>query len=96
MQGVASLTHLGHGEATPGADALRFGTAWVRSRTVLAAENLFLFLLFLRKQLALYREREVQPRRTADATRLVLVLPARVPVTSLSARGLASPATAPV
>jgi putative transposase len=59
--------------ATLGADALRFGTAWVRSRTVLAAEN-----LFLRKQLALYREREVTPRRATDATRLVLVLLARV------------------
>jgi len=39
----------------------------------LAAEN-----LFLRKQLALYREREVKPRRATDATRLVLVLLARV------------------
>jgi hypothetical protein len=73
MQGVASLTHLCHVGATLGADALRFGTAWVRSRTVLAAEN-----LFLRKQLALSREREVTPRRATDATRLVLVLLARV------------------
>jgi transposase InsO family protein len=32
----------------------------------------------LRKQLALYRERKVTPRRTTDATRLVLVLLARV------------------
>jgi putative transposase len=32
----------------------------------------------LRKQLALYREREVKPRRAPDATRLVLVLLARV------------------
>ena len=39
----------------------------------MTAEN-----LFLRKQLALYREREVQPRRATDATRLVLVLLARV------------------
>ena len=35
----------------------------------MTAEN-----LFLRKQLALYREREVKPRRAPDATRLVLVL----------------------
>jgi putative transposase len=52
---------------------MRFGVACVRSRTDLAAEN-----LFLRKQLALYREREVHPRRATDATRLVLVLLARV------------------
>jgi putative transposase len=56
-----------------GADALRFATTWVRSRTVLAAEN-----LFLRKQLALYREREVKPRRATDATRLGLVLLSRI------------------
>jgi hypothetical protein len=73
MQGVASLTHLCHVGATLGADALRFGATWVRSRTTLAAEN-----LFLRKQLALYREREITPRRAPEATRLVLVLLARV------------------
>ena len=32
----------------------------------------------MRKQLALYREREVKPRRATDATRLVLMLLARV------------------
>ena len=73
MQGIASLRHLCHVGATLGADALRFGVACVRTHTVLAAET-----LFLRKQLALYREREVQPRRATDATRLVLVLLARV------------------
>src|SRR5207244_11568392 len=36
--------------------------------TTLAAEN-----LFLRKQLALYQERHVTPRRTTNATRLALV-----------------------
>ena len=40
----------------------------MRSRVQLAAEN-----LFLRKQLALYRERTVKPRRADDATRIVLV-----------------------
>jgi hypothetical protein len=45
----------------------------LRSRTVLAAEN-----LFLRKQLALYRERDVKPRRADPATRVALVLLARV------------------
>ena len=39
-----------------------------RSRAQLAAEN-----LFLRKQLALYQERRVKPRRADDATRIILV-----------------------
>jgi hypothetical protein len=39
----------------------------MRSRAQLAAEN-----LFLRKQLALYRERKVKPRRADDATRIIL------------------------
>jgi hypothetical protein len=65
MQGVALLGYLCYVGATLGADALRFGAAWVRSRTTLAAEN-----LFLRKQLALYRERKITPRRATDATRL--------------------------
>src|SRR2546428_167848 len=49
-------------------DAVRFLRLCVRSPTALAAEN-----LFLRKQLALYQERHVQPRRATNATRLVLV-----------------------
>src|SRR5262245_20787315 len=40
----------------------------IRSRAQLAAEN-----LFLRKQLALYDERPVKPRRANDATRITLV-----------------------
>jgi putative transposase len=40
----------------------------LRSRAQLAAEN-----LFLRKQLALYLERQVKPRRADDATRITLV-----------------------
>jgi len=44
----------------------------LRSRTALVAEN-----LFLRKQLALYRERQVKPRRASDPVRLALVLLAR-------------------
>jgi hypothetical protein len=73
MQGAALLRHLCHVGITLGADAPRFGAAWGRSCRTLAAEN-----LFLRKQLALYRERKVTPRRATDATRLVLVLLARV------------------
>lgn len=50
-------------------DAWRFIWLSLRSRRVLAAEN-----LFLRKQLALYLERKVKPHRASDATRLILVL----------------------
>jgi transposase InsO family protein len=49
-------------------DAARFLRLCLRLRPTLAAEN-----LFLRKQLALYQERHVPPRRAANATRLVLV-----------------------
>jgi putative transposase len=50
-------------------DALRFIRLSLRPNSALAAEN-----LFLRKQLALYLERKVKPRRASDATRLTLVL----------------------
>jgi transposase InsO family protein len=49
-------------------DLVRLISAAGRSRAQLAAEN-----LFLRKQLALYVEREVRPRRADDATRIALV-----------------------
>jgi hypothetical protein len=51
---------------------VQFLRTGVRSRTTLSAEN-----LFLRKQLALYRERQVKPRRASDPLRLTLVLLAR-------------------
>jgi len=54
-------------------DALRFLTLGFRSRSQLAAEN-----VFLRKQLALYAERRVRVRRADDATRITLVLLARL------------------
>jgi putative transposase len=50
-------------------DALRFVSFGFRSRAQLAAEN-----LFLRKQLALYRERRVTSRRADDATRITLAM----------------------
>lgn len=50
-------------------DLLRYVYLGLRSDTVLAAEN-----LFLRKQLALYQERHVRPRRIDAATRIALVL----------------------
>src|SRR5947209_6573053 len=49
-------------------DAGRFLRLCLRSPAQLAAEN-----LFLRKQLALYQERHVKPRRVTNATRFALV-----------------------
>ena len=54
-------------------DALRFLLLGTRSKAALKAEN-----IFLRKQLALYLEREVKPRRASNATRLSLVLLSRL------------------
>jgi putative transposase len=48
-------------------DVASLVSSGMRSRAQLAAEN-----LFLRKQLALYQERRVKPRRADDATRLIL------------------------
>src|SRR5215469_3425089 len=50
-------------------DSLRLIGASLQTRCRLAAEN-----LFLRKQLALYLERQVKPRRAKAATRLTMVL----------------------
>jgi putative transposase len=49
------------------ADAMCFLRLCLRLRTALAAEN-----LFLRKQLALYQERQVTPRRATNTTRFAL------------------------
>src|SRR5712691_8842674 len=49
-------------------EAVRFLRLCLRLRPTLAAEN-----LFLRKQLALYQERYVTPRRATNATRFALV-----------------------
>jgi putative transposase len=49
-------------------DALCYVAFCLRSPAALAAEK-----LFLRKQLALYRERHVKPRRVTRATRIALV-----------------------
>jgi hypothetical protein len=49
-------------------DILLLVSAAARSHAQLAAEN-----LFLRKQLAMYVERQVRPRRADDATRIALV-----------------------
>jgi putative transposase len=54
-------------------DALRFLLLGTRSKAALKAES-----IFLRKQLALYLERELKPRRATDATRLSMVLLSRL------------------
>jgi putative transposase len=50
-------------------DGLRFLCLTVRSHSVFSAE-----VLFLRKQLAVYEERETQPRRLTNSAPLSLVL----------------------
>jgi putative transposase len=72
MRHVAALFQLARVMTKCGMDLVRFLGVSLRSRTALAAEN-----LFLRKQLALYRERQVKPRRASDPLRLTLVLLAR-------------------
>ena len=54
-------------------DALLFLLLGTRSNAALKAE-----IIFLRKQLALYLEREAKPRRASNATRLSLVLLSRL------------------
>jgi putative transposase len=54
-------------------DVLLFFRLLFRSRTALSAE-----VLFLRKQLAFYEERQVQPRRLNDSTRFSLILWSRL------------------
>src|SRR6266571_2445135 len=54
-------------------DGLLFFRLLFRSRTALSAE-----VLFLRKQLAFYQEREVQPRRLNDSARFSLILWSRL------------------
>jgi putative transposase len=53
-------------------DAWRFLLLCLRPSPALAAEN-----LFLRKQLALYQERQIKPRRPTQATRMALAWLAR-------------------
>jgi putative transposase len=73
MQTSRSLLHLVSVLFGLSQDTFRFLLLGIRSNAALKAEN-----IFLRKQLALYLEREVQPRRATDATRLSMVLLSRV------------------
>ena len=54
-------------------DGLHFFRLTIRSRTALSAE-----ILFLRKQLAFYEERQTQPRRLNDSARFSLALWSRL------------------
>jgi putative transposase len=72
MRFVKPCVHVGWVMAALAVDLVRFVGGTLRSRTALAAEN-----LFLRKQLALYREREVKPWQASDPLRLTLILLAR-------------------
>ncbi len=63
------LGELAHLARTLFTDGVHFISLFARSRTALAAEN-----LFLRKQLAFYQERKVVPRRFDNVSRYILVL----------------------
>ena len=63
------LGELAHLTRTLFTDGMHFISLFARSRTALAAEN-----LFLRKQLAFYQERKVVPRRFDNVSRYILVL----------------------
>jgi putative transposase len=63
-----NMSHLTGTLLTLLADVIHFLRLCLRPSAVLAAEN-----LFLRKQLAVYQERHVKPRRATDATRFALV-----------------------
>src|SRR5215468_3510406 len=54
-------------------DLIRLAFLAVHSRRALAAEN-----LFLRKQLALFQERQVKPRRANDSTRWMMATLSRM------------------
>src|SRR5919108_142184 len=68
MRLLHDVLHLASTLLTLVVDIVRFLRLCLRPPTTLAAEN-----LFLRKQLALYQERHVKPRRATKATRLALV-----------------------
>src|SRR5215831_14963960 len=67
------LTHSLTTLSSVACDLVRLLVLVPRSRSALAAEN-----LFLRKQLALFQERKVKPHRAHDSTRLVMVILGRM------------------
>ena len=65
---AAAITNLLANLYTLFLDGGRYLGLCLRPKASIAAEN-----LFLRKQLALYQERQVKPRRADNITRLILV-----------------------
>src|ERR687891_743192 len=70
---LAALQHCFVNAVLVFVDCGRLVAFGMRSRRALAAEN-----LFLRKQLALFQERKVKPRRADDATRWMLATLSRM------------------
>src|SRR5215469_2920825 len=70
---LQTLTHSVSTLSSVACDLVRLLVLTSRSRRTLAAEN-----LFLRKQLALFQERNVKPRRAHDPTRLIMVILGRM------------------
>jgi transposase InsO family protein len=65
---LAALQHCLRTAAAVLLDLSQLASLMARSRSALAAEN-----LFLRKQLAFFQERKAKPRRADDATRWIMV-----------------------
>jgi putative transposase len=70
---VRAMTHCLRTSSLVAVELVRLASLAIRSHTSLAAEN-----LFLRKQLALFQERKVKPRRADDATRWLMATLGRV------------------
>jgi hypothetical protein len=64
---ISGVSHAAATAMAVFADVRRFLTLCARSRSALAAEN-----LFLRKQLVLYEERKLRPHLATDAFRFVM------------------------
>ena len=73
LQRQSALVHYGVTAFGVIAGLLQFMVSLLRPRSALVAEN-----LFLRKQLAFYQEREVEPRRLTDAARACFLLWSRL------------------
>jgi putative transposase len=70
---IRTLAHCSRTVLRVMADLVRLALLAARSRRALAAEN-----LFLRKQLALFQERQVKPLRANDATRWTMAMLSRM------------------
>jgi len=73
LRTVRLLRSVGFVLINTGAQGIQFLRLAVSSRSALSAE-----VLFLRKQLAFYREHQIPPRKLTDAARFSLVLWSRL------------------